>query len=433
MKKVFFALFIVCLLVMAGIPALGFLAPSEAAANEQLAPTPQWQNEDGSWNKEYFTQLVGWFSDHFFGRQELISCNNFLTANILKTSQTDSVVLGKDGWLYYQSTMADYTDAAPFTDRQLFAITNNLSLMQQYCQENGRQFAFVIAPNKNSLYADAMTVPAAQTRNAQRLLDSLRQNGVSVADLYEAFGAQDEILYFAHDSHWNSKGAALGADCINAALGKESRYYLDAFAGQTSHRGDLYDMLYPAFADPEKDFVYGGKLAFTYTSKATKPDSNVLTTQSDADGSLLCYRDSFGNLLYPYLADSYGQCRFSRAVSYDLTLPSDAVVIELVERNLLYLTKYLPVMEAPQRQVRATEPVGTVAVEQSGTELLRVTGTLPVQPDDDSPVYIFCGETAYEAFCLENGGFGAHLPAGAEVTAVACYAGGVLQTFTESQ
>ena len=430
MKKVFFGLFIACLLVMASIPALGFVYPSEAGANEQLAPVPVWTEDDGTWNKSYFSQLSKWFSDHFFARQELISCNNFLSAKLFKTSDTDSVVLGKDGWLYYQSTMDNYTDAAPFTERQLFAIGNNLSLMQEYCKENGRQFAFVIAPNKNSLYPEAMPTPPAETRNAQRLLSALQEKGVNAVDLYKAFGAQDEVLYFAHDSHWNSKGAALGADCINAALGKESSYYLDAFSEKTSHRGDLYDMLYPAFADPEKDFVYGGKLAFSFTSKATKPDSNTLTTQSSAGGSLLCYRDSFGNLLYPYLAASLGQCRFSRAVSYDLTLPSDAVVIELVERNLPYLTRYLPVMEAPQRQVSATAPVGTVALKQTGTKLLRVTGTLPVQPDAQSSVYIFCGDTAYEAFCMENGGFGAHLPADASVTAVACYAGGVLQTFT---
>ena len=63
----------------------------------------------------------------------------------------------------------------------------------------------------------------------QRLHGLLDQLKVAYVDLFAAFSQVDETLYFAHDSHWNSKGAALGADLINRAGYRDcvtqSRYY----------------------------------------------------------------------------------------------------------------------------------------------------------------------------------------------------------------
>ncbi len=429
MKKVFSWIFTACVLLISAALFLGFFFPSQAGANEQLAAAPALQNKDGSWNENFLADTADWFQDHFFGRQRLISTNNYLTAHIFGTSASDDVILGKDGWLYYAPTLPDYNDENPLSDRQLFSMANNLALMEEYCLTSGRQFVFTIAPNKNSLYPQAMHSAPAANSNAQRLLAALKARGVTTADLYAAFGAENEVLYFAHDSHWNSKGAALGADTVLSAFGMPGQYYQGSFVSQP-HQGDLYEMLYPAFSDQETDLVYAGALDFTYTGNANKPDSITLLTESSRTGSLLCYRDSFGNLLYSYLASSFGSCRFSRSVTYDLTQDGNYVLIELVERNLPYLIKNLPVMPAIQREITPTEAFGTIALTQKSGDLLRVTGTLPAQPDADSPVYILCGDTAYEAFCLQDNSFGAYLDTDAAVTGIAFYADGALQTYT---
>ena len=59
--------------------------------------------------------------------------------------------------------------------------------------------------------------------------------------------------------------------------------------------------------------------------------------------------------------------------------------------------------------------------------MFRVTGTLPEPADPDSPVYVICGNTAYEAFQLQDGGFGAYTPAEAE--GIAFYTGGILHYY----
>lgn len=436
MKKVLIYIFVAGVLLLSVTLAAGilFAGPAEAGANEVLSKTPVLVDKDGKLNDYFLNDAATWLNDHFFGRQELISVHNKTVSTVFGTSSSDDVILGTDGWLYYEPTLGDYTGTAVATDREIFMAANNLALMQEYCESQGRAFAFVIAPNKNSLYPEHMPDYGAVSKwtNAQALHSKLDEMGVAYIDLFEVFGEQEEVLYFAHDSHWNSKGAALGADSINAAFGVQSNYFGGDFSQSEYHLGDLYEMLYPSFADNEENPVYGGELAFEFTGKATKADSITLETASSKQGSLLCYRDSFGNLLYPYLADSYGTCRFSRSVSYDLTQEGDDVLIELVERNIPYLYAYLPVMPAPQRELSLPEATGSVTVQTKEAKtpeaLLQIKGTLPVQADADSSVYVVCDGTVYEAFCLADGGFGAYIPGDAQ--AVACYVNGQLQVFS---
>ena len=68
---------------------------------------------------------------------------------------------------------------------------------------------------------------------------------------------------------------------------------------------------------------------------------NALRIRSECDGqsgTLLCWRDSFGISLYPYLADAFETATFSRAADYDparfADTEYDTVILEIVERNL---------------------------------------------------------------------------------------------------
>ncbi len=419
-----------CLTLSMGTLLFG---PSEAGANEQLSQKPELNDKDGNWNPDFLSDTATWFSDHFFLRQELISAHNGLSAKLLHTSGSDGVILGKDGWLFYADTMADYTGSDPMTDWELYAAANNLALIAEYAEKTGRDFLFVCAPNKNAIYSQYMPrVEAAAQQDIYRLFALLDKMDVPYVDLHTAFIEAQEQIYFQHDSHWNSRGAALAADMINEAFGMESNYAADSFSNEKPHSGDLYEMLYPAFFDPETDAVYGGELDFTYTSGATKPDSITLLTLGKGQKDLLAYRDSFGNLLYPYLADSYGEARFSRSPVYDLTLEADKVLIELVQRNLRYLITYLPVIKSPARDI-------VIPAEASGSILLQyenrkspeghccISGRL--EAEVDSKVYVVCDGIAYEAL-LHKDGFAVYVPEGVAPEAVVYSVGGEYKLLT---
>lgn len=410
--------------------------PAGAAANERLAEMPTFKTTDGGINAEYLTQLQRYVNDRFFLRQKLITLDRCMS-NLLGVSGEDSVIAGKDGWLFFAETLDDYTGTDPLSSRELFSAASNVALMDEYCRRNGKEFTFIIAPNKNSLYGAFMPDygVTAKTSDAKRLHGLLDQLGVTYVDLFAAFGEVSEPLYFAHDSHWNSRGAALGADLINRSFGVETNYFGADFSDEIPHEGDLYAMVFPGAQDPETDPVYGGKLDYTFKSKATQPDAIVLNTEGAGTGSLLCYRDSFGILLFPYLADSYASTKFSRLVNYDMTGSEDYVVVELVERNLSYLIQNVPVMPSPMRSIElpaavsGTAEVSTAENARAGTGYIQLAGDLPVKPDADSCVYVVCDDTVYEAFCLENDGFAVNVPEGAAPQYLVYNIGGMPQMF----
>ena len=433
-KILFIGIFLaLCLSLSIGTLLFG---PADAVANERLAELPSIQTEDGRINTNYLSQLQSYVHDRFFLRQKLITLDRRMSS-LLGVSGESSVIAGKDGWLFFAETLDDYTGTNLMSSRELFSAASNVALMDEYCRTNGKEFTFIIAPNKNSLYGQFMPDygVTAKTSNAKQFHDLLDQLQVEYVDLFTALGEIPETLYFAHDSHWNSKGAALGADLINRSFGVDSNYFGADFSQSATHEGDLYAMVFPGAQDTERNPVYGGELNYTFTSKATQPDAIVLTTEGTGNGNLLCYRDSFGILLYPYLADSYASTKFSRSVSYDMTGSEDYVAVELVERNLNYLIQNVPVMPSPVRKlelpaaVSGTAEASKVENARAGSGCVQFMGTLPVKPDAASCVYVVCDGITYEAFCLENDGFAVNVPEGANLQYVIYNIGGVPQMF----
>lgn len=416
------------------LPSAGMLLadPVQPAANQLLAPAPHLRNADGSLNAALLSDVTDYMADHFAFRQELVTAWAGLNA-ALGTSTQEDILLGADGWLYFRDTLDDYMGRG-MTDTELTMAAENLALMQESVIARGGQFLFTIAPNKNSLYPDNMPdyIPhQPETSNAARLPAALAEAGVAYADLFSPFRARPEPLYFSTDSHWTHRGAALAADTLLTALGRESHWFSGSFPVETPHKGDLYEMLYPAGTATESDAL--PEWDFTYDSDPNGGNAITISTQSAAGtGTLLCFRDSFGIALHPYLAQSFQTARFSRQTAYDLTQSdSDVVLIELVERNLDQLIKIPGVFPAPERPRPETQsPTETVPIrvqtgQTAGTAALQlVTGTL-TGADGAEPVYLAAGDTCYACTRLTGAlpgelDFAAWLPidAGTELTVI---------------
>ena len=406
-KRIVSLLFTLVFLAVCLIPSAGLVLTggAEAGANEVLAPLPRLRGADGSLNSAYLTQLANYVNDRFFLRQECVTAWSGLNAGLLGTSAVRDVILGSEGWLYYAPTLADYTRSEPMTERELWCAVRTLYLLQEYVHSRGGQFLFAVAPDKNSLYNENMPdYPRGSGESDARALHALLDEmDVAYADLFAVFEKQDETLYFPTDSHWNGRGAALAADAVLAALGRESGYFYGGFQPDR-HRGDLYEMLYPAGTKTDLDWTYAP--GYTFTAGSANPDSITLRTEcAAASGSLLMFRDSFGRNLYPYMAESFAQAVFSRKNDYGPAAMADggAVVIELVERNLRYLNLYPPTLPAPARDADpAARAVPSGAVDLAGKvgldDYVNYTGSFDrICPDADSPVYILAGGTLFEA------------------------------------
>lgn len=434
MRQLGYRAFTAVFLLLCLVPSLGMLLPrrSGTGGNEVLSAPPRLLDGEGRANPDYLADWCGYAEDRYFLRQELVTAWSGLNRRVLRTSISEDVILGRDGWLYFGGTLDDYTGASLMTAGEVSAAAHNLALASEYCESQGARFLFTIAPNKNSLYPRHMPdFPIfSPRRNADALAGALEAEGVAYLDLFAAFRAQEEELYFTQDSHWDSKGAALAADEINAALGRASRYFDGPFHPEPVHHSDLYAMLCPAGQWLEADRVYGGGLDFTYEAPIRSENDLNIRTAGGGEGSLLMFRDSFGNLFYPYLADSFAQARFSRSPAYRLdqaaTQETDCVVVELVERNLRWLLENVPVMPAPAREVPedgAFPPEAVpLAVEPAqvlpGYEL--VSGKLPVPLEEGAALFLASPAGCWEAFLLKDGGFALYAPEGAAKNAQPC-------------
>ena len=403
------------------VPSLGMLVlPEEApAANQNLAQPPSLTTQDGGLNPRVLDEATDYIADHFALRQRLITVNAALEAGLFRHSAQDNVLLGRDGWLFYRETVDDYLHTAPMTGRELSGAARTLALLTEYAESRGARLVFTVAPNKASLYPEYLPyvgAPLAGEVDIDRLRPLLEAQGVAYADLFRPFREAGQPLYYAADSHWTERGAALAHDTLTEALGLEGRVEWFAQPGHTerTHRGDLYEMLYPAGDGLEDAFVFDRPYAFTAVRPIRGPDDQRIETENPAQaGNLLMFRDSFGNSLYPLMADSFGHALFSRSMPLQMTLldetGADTVVIELVERNLNYLSENPPIFPAPERTLTGQPPQGEAAAQIAAAEdsalpgYLRLDGALSGAVDEDSPIYVQMGETLYEASPVGRG------------------------------
>ena len=411
-----------CLLPLAVFVIAG---PSDPGANERLAAKPR-LTTGGSLNFDVLSDTADYFDSHFGLRQALITANAAADAAVFGESATSEVLLGTDGWLYYADTLADYTGAEPMTARQLWCAARNLALMQEYVQAQGTDFLFVCAPNKNTLYPAHMParyVRADDPSDLDRLEALLDAQGVAFCDVRSALLGAQEPAYYRTDSHWNGYGSALACDAILSALGRESSLGEEIFSLQP-HTGDLYQMLYPASKKQELGLSLARQRKFQYVGTVRGADDQLIRTQSGGSGTLLAFRDSFGNALHADLAEAFASATFSRSMPYDLSLMQDAqpdtVLVQLVERNLRWLSSRPPLLPAPEREAPEAQPGElTASVRQSASSydgLLVYTGTLDgLAPDEDSPVYAVLDGVCYEA-CPTETGFQLLAPAGSSLS-----------------
>ena len=401
MKKTGLLLFLAAFVFLAFLPFVGMLlfGPADAAANEILADAPKLENKDGSFNRQVLNDASDYVSDRFWLRQELITLNAKLESTLFRESASKDVVLGKDGWLYFSETLDDYQGQNQMTDRQIWSAARCLYLVSEYAASKGARTLFVVAPNKNSVYPEYMPDSCLEwtgERNRDRLYAELDKQGVEALDLLPALTEEKDKhqIYQTWDSHWNNLGAALAHDRIAACLGKSDVFYQpDEFTAIRDHAADLYTMLYPAGTAMDEQLYPNRAQSFSYTRPIRSPeDQTIRTTSENATGSLLMFRDSFGNTLHTFMAESWATACFSRAMPYQLSMleteAADTLVLEIVERNLIWLAQRAPILPAPVRDLdvsnlKTAEPIAVSQEEASG--MTKISGTIPDRVDTDSP------------------------------------------------
>jgi alginate o-acetyltransferase algJ len=403
----------ICLVPAALMPI--FKTDSDKEKRE-LASAPKIKTEEGKLNFDFFSDFETYFSEHFAFRQQLVTADGRIRSAVFGTSPNSDVIVGKNGWLYYGETVDDFLNINTLSDRAVNNIKNNLDMMNAYCEQNNAQFVFTVAPNKNSVYPENMPFNYIESENPgsyEKLAETL--SGSSYwCDMKEALlNTSSSIpLYHKTDTHWNNLGAYAGHSRIMAMIGKESCPSGSRWFTRNDRLGDLAAMIYPAEKAKDTQVYNDYEFSYSYLGRfQALDDISIKTVCEGKEGSLLMYRDSYGEAILPYMAECFGEAEFSRAVPYRMnTINGGTVVLEIVERNIGNLQKYAPVMNAPEADISGLVPekvIGAEAVvriEKSGM-FTHIYGELPEEffSGDNAEIFVTVGEKSYKAFnCFED-------------------------------
>ena len=418
MKKTFKIVYVVLFFALLCLPMLlsPFFKNDASLEKRALAKLPAYL-EDGRLNIDFSDQFESYTSDHLPLRAQLLTISNKIKGELLH-AQSSNVIVGKDGWLFFNSEQADYLNTNALTDRQLRAAAVTLSLIEEDITSRGGRFTFVPVPNKSTIYGEMMpsNFRRAPENNLTRLTEELRRSGVTFTDLRSVLPAsKEQTIYHRRDSHWNYRGALIGWNAILDSLGREHETYLGAaYTVENTWRGDLDKLLLPAGGVMDEQVIYQidhDSFRFTYPMgvmdqqkqlenfMSDKEDRDDLFTTQNLDrqdgSSLYMVRDSFGRALLPFMIDSYETATFKRTDCPSVASIADGtdLVYEIAERNLHRIIETAPFLYAPVREGISPEGLtagGTVDGKSETTGYgLRLYGALPDElPLVDGRVYL---------------------------------------------
>lgn len=309
---------------------------------------------------EYPTLWEQYFADALPYRDFLIEFDS-----VLKyyggESASESVIIGEDGWLFYEGELNDYKRNNLYSEEKLEMIKNDVLETQKYFDEKGIEFILFIAPNKASIYGDNYMPEYIQHYNdisrTQQLVDYVKENTdvtiifpekelKQMSELYP-----DKSLYFHLDTHWNYLGGYFGAKELLEELDVEIADYAELEIREVNepcffwNGYDLANMMgmtniltkdvnYVIEEPRSADVTYIGDVRndIEVFNTFSRSYSNAL----DERKVFFC-RDSFGEAMMPFLASHFKEVYSPHAASITIKQieeeKPDVFILELVERG----------------------------------------------------------------------------------------------------
>jgi alginate O-acetyltransferase complex protein AlgJ len=351
------------------IPGLGLAvgldrsAVSESEMRE-LATWPRWA-WSGRAMAAWPDAFQKYFEDHFTLRSRLIEWRSALLWNGLRTASSDTVIAGKNKWLFYAADggLDDWTQLEPFGSDALEVWRETLVRRQAFLARRGIPFLFVIAPDKQMIYPEYMPDTLRRLRSdfrADQFMAYLQKTApdVPILDLRPAVIAAkpSELLYHRYDTHWNDRGGLVGYQAMAQAL---QRWFptlrpLERSDFETSAAvpsGDKTTML--GLTDPGKVSMPGLVLRRGDGYRVVEPalpdpygEVGLLVTEH-LDQRLpraIVFRDSFAGRLIPYLSEHFARADYLWQNEFDFDRIAqekpDVVIQEFVARHFYTYAPY---------------------------------------------------------------------------------------------
>jgi hypothetical protein len=283
--------------------------------------------------------------------------NNMFIRYWLLHDVGSKAVLGRDGWLFYKpgvdylirpwvldyrSMEVDYNDQA-LTDNPVEAI----STFKKQLDSLGIELLVTIVPVKPSIYPDMLhrTISpevAGTFSHSLGVIDTLRNRGIAVVDLFHPFAEErkndtiaGDSLYLRKDTHWRARGARLAANVVADRIKQypwynegETEYVLDSLT--VDRVGDVGTMTtLPDFKIHQLKMHFDVEPTKCYqVYKITRDTAGneirrELYKDDYSDSEILLIGDSFSRI---YQTDEPRSAGWISHLAYELSQPVASIV-----------------------------------------------------------------------------------------------------------
>jgi len=320
--------------------------------NRTLTEKPQFRL---SALEDFPESYEAYYNDSFPLRSQMIRANSRIDYDLLGESSSDDVIVGKDGWLFFQgeekNALTQYKGMKPYSQEQLRRIGDNLTATPQSLADRGIVFVLFIAPNKERVYADYMPgyiLRDEAVDNVEQVVSYLREHtDIPVIWCEEALReARQEYpetdFYYRLDTHWNHAGAYIGAKILLEQFG--IRLPPLSHCSLKPNNLSNYDLakflnLQEELADTEIDYEISGYPSGNLNIEKEDFYTEYIYHSSGADPrKLFMIRDSFAANMAHYVAAQFNESYMVHQSAFSKELleqqQPELLVYETVERYL---------------------------------------------------------------------------------------------------
>ncbi|WGU40275.1 hypothetical protein [Phenylobacterium sp. NIBR 498073] len=303
------------------LPAV--LPKPDLREGRKLAPPPALS----SGITEARRQTDAYVADNFPARPLLISTLNLARLK-LGVSGSDKVLIGRDGWLFYNdgSLLGAARGAYRLGADEARSLLANLEARSDYLQARGASYLVVAAPVREAIYPEFAPSwfhldPSRYSRAAEALANEATPGRLLYLEAAVTAAKTAGVTTFSkHDTHWTGDGAYAGYGAIMQALraqglAETTRPLSDFRPNDTDPKRprDLARMIgvasfvpirYRTYEDPaaanwRTTWLGGGRRDFTAPQ--------VIDTGAPDKPVLLMQRDSFSIALLPFLTGHFSK------------------------------------------------------------------------------------------------------------------------------
>ncbi|HYG87020.1 MAG TPA: hypothetical protein VD978_12240 [Azospirillum sp.] len=161
-------------------------------------------------------RFEAWLKDHFGFRNHLVLANNLIRVKVFGQSTSPSVVLGRNGWIFYsgEGSLAQARGLDRFAPEDVDRWIDVMEKRQAWLAERGIPMLMVAIPNKERVYREELPAWATQVHPESRL-DQIRRrlaerrSPLAFLDLTPDLVAAkaDMKVYLQADTHWTVDAA----------------------------------------------------------------------------------------------------------------------------------------------------------------------------------------------------------------------------------